>query len=32
MEEYMVQAHAIVFGQLDGNKFNWNTMSWEKRE
>lgn len=21
---------AIIFGELDGGKFNWNTLDWEK--
>lgn len=27
-----VQAHTIVFGELEGLKFNWATMRFEERK
>jgi hypothetical protein len=27
-----VAAYSIIFGELDGQKFNWNAMAWDTRE
>jgi hypothetical protein len=27
-----VAAYSIIFGEMDGQKFNWSCMAWEKRE
>jgi hypothetical protein len=30
LSEANVAAYGIVFGEFEGNKFNFNTMRWEK--
>jgi hypothetical protein len=27
-----VAAYSIIFGEMEGQKFNWQGMVWEKRE
>lgn len=29
MPEWMVLAHVVTFGTLDGGKFDWQRMRWE---
>ncbi len=27
-----VAAYGIIFGEFEGNKFDWNKLRWEKRD
>jgi len=26
-----VAAYGIIFGEMEGNKFNWQTLQWDKQ-